>query len=174
MPTAGKFDRAIMDTPYRLRNKGLTYMKSPLYAALLVCTGLLSLPAYAADPISARQAEFKKILRAFEPMGTMVRDRDPYKADAFLQHAQALKTLSHTPWPHFVAGTHTGKTRAKAEIWSRAAEFKTEQNTFIQRVDDLVAAAKSSDIQKIRPVYNALAQSCKSCHDSFRNKNRPD
>lgn len=141
--------------------------------SLIVTVATLAAPAlsHAADPAAtaeARVAAFKKMLRTFEPMGTVVRDREPYRKDAFAEQAKTLQMLAREPWPLFVPGTAVGKSRAKPEIWSQPDAFKKEQQGMIVAVDALAASAQAGDIKDIRAKYATLANTCKSCHDSFR------
>ncbi|WP_333700695.1 cytochrome c, partial [Rivihabitans pingtungensis] len=141
--------------------------------SLIVTVAALAAPAlsHAADPAAtaeARVAAFKKMLRTFEPMGTVVRERDPYRKDAFAEQAKTLQMLAREPWPLFVPGTAVGKSRAKPEIWSQPDAFKKEQQGMIVAVDALAASAQAGDIKDIRAKYATLANTCKSCHDSFR------
>lgn len=138
---------------------------------LLISLGLLATIshfAHAADETATRQAIFKKMLRtAYEPMGLMVRERDPYKADKFRDYALALQTLARQPWTHFPAGSTQGK--VKADIWQKPAAFKAAQDDFVAKVDTLANTAKNTpDLASVKPSYQAVAQSCKSCHNDFR------
>lgn len=120
------------------------------------------------DPVATRQAIFKKMLRtAYEPMGLMVRERDPYKADKFRTYATALQTLAREPWTHFPAGSTQGK--VKAEIWQNPVAFKKAQDDFVAKVDTLANSSKNAQqLADVKPSYQAVAQSCKSCHNDFR------
>lgn len=127
----------------------------------------LSLPVLA-SPGEERQQSFKKILRAFEPMGLVARDRAPYRKDEFIKQADALKQIAATPFTQFAPNSIDAKSRAKPEIWSQPDKFKAEQQKFLAAVNELDSAAKSGDIASIKRSYGVVAQSCKSCHDSFR------
>jgi len=98
----------------------------------------------------------------------VVREREPYRKDAFAEQAKTLQMLAREPWPLFVPGTAVGKSRAKPEIWSQPDAFKKEQQGMIVAVDALAASAQAGDIKDIRAKYATLANTCKSCHDSFR------
>lgn len=141
---------------------------------VLLTSTLLAPLTWANDPVATRQAEFKKILRAFEPMGMMIRGAKPYQAQPFQQHALALLNSHDTPWQYFPPGSDRGKTRAKAEIWTQAADFQAEQQLFSSRVKALhQATTAQADLATLRARYGEVAQSCKSCHDSFRSKVLP-
>ncbi|SMF45670.1 c-type cytochrome [Pseudogulbenkiania subflava] len=127
----------------------------------------LSLPVLASSG-EERQQSFKKILRTFEPMGLVARDRAPYRKDEFIKQADTLKQIAATPFTLFTPNSIDAKSRAKPEIWSQPEKFKAAQQKFLTAVNDLDAAAKTGDIANIKRSYGVVAQSCKSCHDSFR------
>ncbi|MGL6071327.1 c-type cytochrome, partial [Craterilacuibacter sp.] len=134
---------------------------------LILCALLSTNLAFADTPAETRVKDFKTILRSFEPMGVVIRGRDPYRKDAFIKQADALKLAANAPFAHFPAGS-SANSRAKANIWSEPARFNSEKNQFISRVNGLSSAAQAGDIAAIRQAYGQIAQSCKSCHDAFR------
>ncbi|AXT45663.1 MULTISPECIES: c-type cytochrome [Chromobacterium] len=141
-------------------------MKKLLTVLLL---GAIAAPLALADtPAETRTKSFKKVLLAFEPMGTVVRGRDPYQKDAFIRQADALSLIAAEPFNHFPANSISGKSRAKPEIWSQPAKFQADKDAFLKAVADLRQAARGGDLAAIKKNYGAVAQSCKSCHDAFR------
>ncbi|OQS35867.1 c-type cytochrome [Chromobacterium haemolyticum] len=141
-------------------------MKKLLTVLLL---GAIAAPLALADtPAETRTKSFKKVLLAFEPMGAVVRGRDPYQKDAFIRQADALNLIAAEPFNHFPANSISGKSRAKPEIWSQPAKFQADKDAFLKAVADLRQAARGGDLAAIKKNYGAVAQSCKSCHDAFR------
>lgn len=141
-------------------------MKKLLTVLLL---GAIAAPLALADtPAETRTKSFKKILLSFEPMGMVVRGRDPYQKDAFIRQADTLKQLAAEPFNHFPANSISGKSRAKPEIWSQPAKFQADKDAFLKAVSELNLAAHRGDLAVIKKNYGAVAQSCKSCHDAFR------
>ena len=146
-------------------------LSSTLLCAALACSAF----SQAADPAATAEARvqaFNKMLRTFEPLGLVVRDREPYRKEAFAEQAKTLQTLARDPWPLFVPGSAVGKSRAKAEVWSQPDAFKKEQQGMIAAVDALASSAQTGDMKDIRAKYATLANTCKSCHDSFRSAPR--
>jgi cytochrome c556 len=134
-------------------------------------TGLLALatlPAFANPGGADRQHAFKKILLQFEPMGVIVRGRNPYNKASFIQYADALKLVAPQPFTLFPANSIDSGSRAKPTIWSQPAQFKEKKDNFLKAVDDMDAAAHAGGLANVSKAYNTLAQSCKACHDSFR------
>jgi hypothetical protein len=58
--------------------------------------------------VSKRQALFKQMTKALEPMGLVARERQDYVKSEFQANAEALKELSRQPWVFFrqMATTH--------------------------------------------------------------------
>ncbi|MDN0075571.1 cytochrome c [Crenobacter sp. SG2303] len=135
----------------------------------LVCCTLLAASATAfASPYQDRVSAFKTMLRTFEPMGVVVRGRDPYRPDQFQKQADALKTLARAPFEHFPPNSIEGKSRAKPAIWSEPAKFNADKQDLFTKVDALATAAQTHQLAEVKRAYSAVAQSCKACHDSFR------
>lgn len=114
-----------------------------------------------------RQRSFKKVLLSYEPIGVMLRD-GPFRKEQFVRNADALKLASREPFKLFAPNSIDDVSRAKPEIWSQAAKWKQEEARFLQAVDALQAGARTDDLAAVKNKYNAVTQSCKSCHDAFR------
>jgi len=66
------------------------------------------------------------------------------------------------------SGPEAGKTRAKAEIWSDAATFRSAAQRMEQASAAFDQAARSGDLAAVRAALPALGSSCSNCHDKFR------
>ena len=135
---------------------------------LTACSGAVEDPL-PGQPIKHRQEAFKEMLRAFEPMGTMLR-ADAYDPDRFAAMSATLDGLKDKPWGYFVADSQVPPTKARAEVWSRADEFERSRVAFIDAVDKLNQAAIARDKTVIGPIYDAVYKTCQDCHRSFRVK----
>lgn len=120
------------------------------------------------QPVTKRKQVFKEILRNFEPMGMVVRGRDSYDKTQFLQHAEALQTLSTQPWQYFTPDSNYSPTRAKPDVWDKPVEFRQAQQKFENAAAKLAATARAGDINSIRHDFGAVEDSCKACHQQFR------
>jgi cytochrome c556 len=140
-------------------------VKKLLIFALLAT---ITLQVQAAPGGEERQQAFKNVLRHFEPMGMVLRGRAPFNKAEFAQQAAALKLAAQQAVTLFPANSIDSKSRAKAEIWSQPAKFKTARDNFISSVEQLDTAAHGNDLASIRNSYDRVAQTCKACHDSFR------
>jgi len=120
------------------------------------------------QPVTKRRALLQETLRTFEPMGIVVRGKNPYVAADFLALANKLQTLSTQPWAYFPPGSTYAPSRAKPAVWQNAAQFKQAQETYIKAVSNLDAMAKTGKMDLIRPAYQHVGDSCAACHKAFR------
>lgn len=120
------------------------------------------------QPVTKRRALLQETLRTFEPMGIVVRGKNPYVAADFLALANKLQTLSTQPWAYFSPGSTYAPSRAKPAVWQDAAQFKQAQDTYIKAVSNLNAMAKTGKMDLIRPAYQHVGESCAACHKAFR------
>lgn len=119
------------------------------------------------QPVQTRKEAFKAILRAYEPMTRMVKD-DNIDPEKFAALSVAFMTKRDGPWSHFGPDTNYPPTKARPEVWQKAAEFDLAKGQFMAATDAMHAAAQSGDKSKIVDAYGQVFNSCKACHDSFR------
>lgn len=119
------------------------------------------------QPVTKRQQAFKAMLRTFEPMGTMLKDRR-YDPDAFARLANELASLRERPWSHFGPDTNYPPTKALPAVWERPADFEQRRTSFIEASDRLIAAAAARNEADARSAYAEVQDSCKACHRDFR------
>ncbi len=149
--------------------------KSTLRAAPLLIGACLTLAGcgpkpdtHPGQPVTKRRALLQETMRTFEPMGIMVRGKNPYVATEFMALADKLQTLSTQPWADFPPGSTYAPSRAKPAVWLQSAQFKQDQDTYIKAVASLAAAAKTGNLDVIRPAYMHVSESCAACHKAFR------
>jgi len=140
-----------------------------LISACLVLAGCGPKPdTHPGQPVTKRRALLQETMRTFEPMGIVVRGKNPYVATKFQTLADKLQTLSTQPWVYFPPGSTYAPSRAKPEVWQQSAQFKQAQETYIKAVSNLAVAAKSGNLDLIRPAYARVGDSCSACHKTFR------
>jgi cytochrome c556 len=139
------------------------------FSALLTACGPGATDAHPQKLLTKRLAIFKKFTKALEPMGLVARDRKDYVKAEFIAQALALQELSNQPWIYFSPDGNYPPTRAKPEVWNKAAAFKQAQDNYLSAVNQLVDVAGSADLPSVRASVDAVQKSCKSCHDQFRN-----
>ncbi|MEW6679244.1 MAG: cytochrome c [Pseudomonadota bacterium] len=144
-------------------------------------TGILLAPALAlmacgpvedtrpGQPVKTRQEAFQGILRAFEPMGVMLRTQayEPKKFEALAVELVGART---GPWSHFGPDTFYPPTKAKEAVWEQPQVFEEKRQAFFQATDALLVAARSHDRKQVAVAYEAVHDSCKACHSDFRNR----
>jgi cytochrome c556 len=121
------------------------------------------------QPVKTRQAAFKEIVKAFEPMGVMLRE-DRYDADRFAMHAERLLARRDAPWSHFGPDTNYPPTKATPEVWQQAEQFDQEKQAFLAATDALRIAAQSKDKAQATAAYDKVHEACKRCHKQFKER----
>ncbi|MEO5735511.1 MAG: cytochrome c [Rubrivivax sp.] len=135
-----------------------------------------SLPAAAQfrnaeDAVEYRQSAFTVMGAHFGRIGAMVQGKAPYDAAAAAQNAEVVAFVSKLPYAGFVEGTSdTKKGSAKASIWTERAKFDAAAKKMQDEAAKLAVAAKSGGMDTLKPAFLAVAESCKACHDDYRNK----
>ncbi|CAE6888205.1 Cytochrome c556 [Pseudomonas marincola] len=123
------------------------------------------------SPLGQRQAIFKQMLKTSEDLGGMIRGRIVFDEARFVEGAAKLDQISRTPWQHFPQIKEEDHTNAKDDVWKRQARFKELADDLENSTAALVVATtakplKSSDLAA--PVKR-VEDSCKACHQEFRN-----
>jgi cytochrome c556 len=143
-------------------------------SAVLAATALLALPAHAQfakpeDAVKYRQSSLSVIGTHFSRIGAMANGRAPYDAKAAVDNAEIVATLARLPWAGFGPGTDKLSNKAKPEIWTEQAKFKDHADKMVAETAKLLAAAKTNNLDNLKASFGATAQTCKACHDAFRN-----
>ena len=123
------------------------------------------------DAIKLRQSAMKLIGYNFGSIGAMVNDKKPYNKDEAIRNANRIEALSGHPWEFFVAGTDKGaETKAKSEIWKDQAKFEAVGKKMETETAKLAQVARNGDQAALKTQFGAAAQTCKACHDDFKDK----
>jgi cytochrome c556 len=146
-----------------------------LLASLVLATAVVTLatPASAQfakpeDAIKYRQSAMFIMSQNFGRVAQMANGRIPFDAKVAADSAAIAEFMSKTPWTGFVAGSDTGNTKAKSEIWSDNAKFKEAAEKMQGEMAKFAAAAKTGNVDTIKAAVGATGGSCKACHDNFR------
>lgn len=151
-------------------------MNRSILAALAVTAAAVSLPAAAQfqkpeDAVKYRQSSMFVMANHFGRIGAMVQGRVPFDAAAALANAEVVSSMSRLPFAGFVEGTaSTEKGKAKANIWTDRAKFDAGAQKMQEEVAKLLAAAKTNNLDNIKAAFGGVGQSCKGCHDDYRNQ----
>jgi cytochrome c556 len=120
------------------------------------------------DAIKYRQSAFALMGAHMGRIGAVTKGEVPFNAADVQKSAAVIATLSTLPWEAFGPGTEGGK--AKPAIWKEGDKVKAGADKFMKAAVDLNAAAKSGNLDQIKKAFGATGQSCKACHDSYKDK----
>lgn len=121
------------------------------------------------DAVKYRKGVMVVMSNHFGRIGAMVNGRAPYDAKAAIANAELVAELSRLPWPAFTQNTEKLSDLTKPAIWAEPAKFKEHGENLQAATVKLVAAAKTENLDTLKTAFGNTAQTCKSCHDSFRN-----
>ena len=126
--------------------------------------------AKADDAVEYRQSALFLLGNHFGRIGAVVKGDAPFNKDDVIKNAELVATLSKLPWPAFEGGQTTARSKAKPEVFSDKAKFQQAAEKMETAVATLNTVAKGGDLASIKTAFGEAAQTCKSCHDSFRAK----
>jgi cytochrome c556 len=132
-------------------------------------------PLWAADVatvIAQRHDHFKAIGKAAKGLGDELKTSAPSmpKIQDYAKQIDAL-ALQVPSWFPEGSGPESGqKTHAKAAIWRQPDEFKKDASAFVEAAHKLNAIASMGDIAGVKVQMAAVGQTCKTCHQAFREK----
>lgn len=141
--------------------------------ALAAVVATVALPASAQfakpeDAIKYRQSALSVMGTHFSRLGAMANGKMPFDAKSAQESAEIVAFMSKLPWAGFGAGTEGGK--SKPEVWKEQAKFNDLAGKMEAEAVKLNAASKAGNVDSLKAAFGPAASSCKSCHDSFRNK----
>jgi len=149
-------------------------LRSAIFAATAL-TVAVAASAAAADVLSviqARQGHFKEIGKAAKAMSKQLKSSTP--AVPVIQSAvKQIDALAPQLPSWFPAGSGPAagvKTQAKAEIWTKPDEFKRDAAAFADAAHKLDLIAGGGDLSAIRAQAQVMGQTCKTCHEAFRQR----
>jgi len=125
--------------------------------------------------IEERKSAFKLIGANFRPLGNILKGTAQYDATvvdkAISRTAFLTGLLDETA---FTEASNLGdpETKAKADIWTKRAEFDKRLKDFQAHFQKLKATNDTDKdaTEAFKTALNTVAQDCKSCHDDFRVK----
>lgn len=136
--------------------------------ALTLAAGTVS----AADPedaIDYRQGVFQVFKWNMGPLGAMAQGDIPFDQELAARHAEQLNRVADMPWQGFTEGSDMGDTDAMPEVWMNREAFDEKAADFEQASARLVQViTEEAGERDIRRQIGAVGQSCKACHDDFR------
>lgn len=122
------------------------------------------------DAVKYRKSALFVMQQNFARVGAMAAGKAPFDAKVAAESAAIAESMSKLPWAAFGEGTDKGDTKAKPEIWKESAKFKEYADKMQGEMSKLAAAAKTGNLDSIKVAVSATGDSCKTCHDAYRNK----
>lgn len=122
------------------------------------------------DAVKYRKSALFVMQQNFARVGAMAAGKAPFDAKVAAESAAVAESMSKLPWAAFGEGTDKGDTKAKPEIWKESAKFKEYADKMQTEMSKLAAAAKAGNLDSIKVAVGATGDSCKTCHDAYRNK----
>lgn len=150
-------------------------MNRKLLAIATLIGAATALPAAAQfakpeDAVKYRKAAFQVMAAHFGRIGAMAAGKAPFDAAAAASNAEVVAFASKLPFAGFVEGTSgTEKGTPKAIVWTERAKFDDGAKKMQEATAKLAAAAKGGKLDDIKAAFGAAADTCKGCHDNFRN-----
>jgi cytochrome c556 len=146
-----------------------------LILSLVLASAVLPIAANAQfakveDAVKYRQSALSVMGTHFGRIGAVVKGDKPYDKASVEHDAAIVEVMATLPWSAFPAGSDTSNSKSKPEIWKEHDKFASSSDKLQADTAKLSAAAKSGDLAAIKAAFGTTGQTCKSCHDNFRNK----
>lgn len=145
--------------------------------AAAVLAAPTALPSFAADTasglsaeqiIAARQAGYDMSAATFGGMMKATKDGASAKDEGFQAHALA-KWAKVVP-TMFPAGTATGATKARPEVWSNRDGFNRAAAIYAAATDKLAQLSEANDTPGFTAQLGEVKKACDACHQDFRQR----
>lgn len=120
--------------------------------------------------VKQRQAAMVLQGKYFGPLAGMAQGKVPYDANVVARNAVYLDVLNKMPWDGFAPSTKGEQSAALPAVFTQPAKWKEAQDRFQAEVTKLVTVSKGGDEASVKAQISAVAKSCASCHDDFREK----
>ena len=140
----------------------------------LIVTGAVGLAIAAAayagghSPVEQRQAAMKAVGGEMRPLGAMAKGDIEFDILVAMASFQTMRDAAAVAQPLFMAPSENGEeTRAMPEIWAADSDFDDRMAQLIASLDAALAA-EPSDVNSYRPLFGAVAGTCKGCHEKYR------
>lgn len=148
-----------------------------LLASFVLAAATLTLAAPASaqftkpeDAVKYRKSALFVMQQNFSRVAAMAQGKAPFDAKVAAESTAVAEYMSKLPWAGFGEGTDKGETKAKPEIWTEKAKFNEYADKMQAEMTKLAAAAKTGNLEAIKAAVGPVGESCKTCHDAYRNK----
>ena len=146
-------------------------VRTIVLGAVIASVAAAPVLAAAADVIRTRIAELRELGAQFKNVNDELKKDDP--SPMILQiSARQIRDVAKNQYGWFPAGSgpEAGvKTKAKPEIWAKAADFKAAQDNFAKQANAFFQVVQKGDVATMRTQARQLGAACGGCHRTFRN-----
>ena len=144
--------------------------KTLCLTALIAFLAALPLQAHegATGVVKERMDVMKGIRNDMKPLRRMIRGRDDYNQDKFLDRVQSIKAVSADIPALFPEGSLQKPSEALPAIWENWDDFSKQATQFHERVIALESAVQGNDLNQVKSSFRSVAQTCKACHDDYQ------
>lgn len=150
--------------------------KKLVLAAVLATTTLAAIAGPIEDQIRNRQSAYGFAGWNLGKIKSQVVDHpETYNKEQVVAAANAIAAVANSGLGAlFGPGTDQGvgwkKTRIKPEFFQRSEDVKKVASAFNKEANELAKVAAGGDIAAIKVQFGKVGDTCKSCHDDFREK----
>ena len=146
---------------------------------MIFAVGLLTLNAANAelfdpeDAVRYRQSLYQVISAQTSVMGGMVRGDLDFDGEEISKRADNIaKVAGMLPETYFPATRGVGDSNMRDRAWNNMEDFQSKGQAFGKALQELIQASSASDFDhgKARSTVGALVQSCRNCHDDYRDR----
>jgi cytochrome c556 len=151
-------------------------MRFPHPSVLLACLLLAwQAPAQAQfarlhDAVKYRQAAFQVMGTHVQRLSAMAKGDVPFDKGVAEANSAIVELLSKQLVVAFPPGSDMAPSKTKPEVWQDVAGFRTHGDQLQSTSSKLTAVARSGDANAFKTAFNAMTQTCKACHDGYRNR----
>lgn len=123
------------------------------------------------DAVKYRQSALSVMGTHFGRLGAMANGKVPFDAKVAADSAELVAVMAKLPWVGFGPGTDKdSRSKAMSEVWTEQVKFKEHSDKLVAETGKLATASKTGNLDALKTSFAATADTCKSCHDAFRNK----
>ena len=150
-------------------------LKSVSVMSVLSLGVLAASSVQAAEPenyIKYRQAIMKAMAGHSGSSGQILRGLVDAQPGELAFHADALARLNADLVRLFPEGSDFGETEALPKIWEDPAGFAQKAKDAADATANFAKAAQRGDAAAMATAYKAVGESCKGCHQNYRERKR--
>lgn len=142
--------------------------KFTLKAALITTMLAASASAGGHTGTEQRIIAMKAVGGEMRTLGGMAQGKIAYDDFAALSALEIMRNAAAVAQPLFATPPMEGEeTRAMAAIWEDGSEFDAGMTALLAALDTAIAA-EPADLESFRPLFGAVAGTCKACHEKYR------